>query len=288
MIYPEVEGKYKLLGFESSKNKLLANIMVRSTSKVISVQLSVLLKSEIVDDLSKNEMKSIYRRYYSKDYTSGVYEMQDRHEKSWTIYVALNIILFAVYVFSSIAATKPVYIEQLDIIVTPGTLLYPLTFLVVDLLNECYGLRLAKRAILFAFTGNGLIVGFLYATTYLPGLHDWKLSVPYDEVIRQVSSVMVASSISFICSEYINSHLICKIKAMTGSRFLFVRVFLSTLFAVIVDSIMFCFIAFYGLMENGEILAMIYVQIAIKVFLALFNIMPTYWARSLINKYSVV
>lgn len=86
-------------------------------------------------------------------------------------------------------------------------------------------------------------------------------------------------------SEYVNSYLPSKIKALTHSRLLFLRVFLSTLFAVIFDSFLFCFIAFYGVLENPDILKMIYIQIAVKVILAFFNILPAYGARALFRRY---
>ena len=58
-----------------------------------------------------------------------------------------------------------------------------------------------------------------------------------------------------------------------------------TFFAVIIDSFLFCFIAFYGAMQTSDILNMIYVQIAIKVCFAFFNILPAYGARSLFKRY---
>lgn len=63
------------------------------------------------------------------------------------------------------------------------------------------------------------------------------------------------------------------------------RVFFSTFFAVIIDSFIFCFIAFYGSMENDEILNIVYVQIVIKMCFAVFNVLPAYGARSLFKKY---
>lgn len=276
-------SKYKLLGFE--KNKSLVIIMVISTGKIIKLKLGEALRSEIMDNLSKMEMKDIYRKYYSGGTALTTYEINDRHERSWMTYVALNLLLFALYIFTNIAATKLVYIELFDIVVTPGVFLYPLTFLVVDILNESYGLRLARRAILFAFASNALIIILLSGTSYLPGLTNWSLDGPYSEVITHVSSVLVASCISFLFSEYVNSYLLCKIKNLTNSRFLFLRVFFSTFFAVIIDSFIFCFIAFYGTMENSDILKIIYVQIAIKMCFAVFNILPAYGARSLFKKY---
>jgi uncharacterized integral membrane protein (TIGR00697 family) len=276
-------SKYKLLGFES--NKSLAVIMVISTGKILRVKLNELLRSEMLDNLSKVEIKDVYRKFYSGGAALTAYEVNDRHERSWLTYVVLNLLLFALYIFSNVAATKLVYLERFDVVVTPGVFLYPLTFLIVDLLNESYGFKLARKAILFAFSSDALIIVLLSTTSYLPGLPGWKLDAPFSEVMTHVSSVLIASSISFLFSEYFNSCLLCKIKELTNSRFLFLRVFLSTFFAVIADSFIFCSIAFYGVMQNSEILGVIYIQIAIKMCFAVFNILPAYGARHLFKKY---
>lgn len=280
----EIENsKYKLLGFDN--NKKLAVIMLIATGKVIRIKLREVLNSEIMDNLNKTEIKSLYRKLYSQGDTLTAYDLNDRHENSWMIYIILNLLLVTFYIFTSIAATKPIYLESLDIIITPGTFLYSITFLIVDLLNENFGLRLARRAIFFAFASTSTVFILLYGSTFLPGMPGWKLETPYNDVIIQVSSVLVASSVSFLVSENINSYLLCKIKELTNSRFLFLRIFLSTFFAVIIDSFLFCYIAFYGLMKNSDILNMIFFQIAIKVFFALFNILPAYGARSLFKRY---
>lgn len=276
-------SRYKLLGFEKDKN--LAVIMVISTGKIIKVKLGEVLKSEIIDNLNKVEIKDIYRKYYSGGAALTTYELNDRHERSWMIYVVLNVLLLTLYIFSNIAATKLIYLEVLDLVVPPAVFLYPLTFLVVDLLNETYGLRLARRALVFALASNALIVILLNAATYLPGLPGWKLDIPYADVVTHMSSVLVASSVSFIFSEYVNSYLLCRIKELTNSRFLFLRVFFSTFFAVIIDSFLFCFIAFYSTMQSSEILTMVYAQIAIKMSFAVVNVFPAYGARSLFKKY---
>jgi len=281
----EIENnKYKLLGFENDKN--LAIIMILSTGKIIKITLSELLKSEILDNLNKAEIKSVYRKFYSRGTALTAYEVNDRHEGAWIIFVILNLILFTLYIFTNFATAKLFYLEQFNVVVTPGVFLYPLTFLIVDLLNEFYGFRLARKAILFAFISNAFIFILLSATSYLPGLPSWKLDTSYGELISHVSSVLVASSVSFLFSEYVNSYLLCKIKELTNSKLLFLRVFFSTFFAVIIDSFLFCFIAFYGTMQNSEILHIVYVQIAIKMCFAIFNILPAYGARSLFKRYT--
>lgn len=277
--------KYKLLGFEKSKN--LAIIMVISTGRVVKIKLNELLKSEIIDDLAKVELREIYKKFYSGGAAVTAYEMIDRHERSWMVYVVLSFILFVLYMLANISAAKLVYIEQFDVVVTPGVFLYPLTFLAVDILNESYGLRLARKAILFVCASNAFVLMVLCLTSWLPGLPSWQLDEHFGEVINHVLSVLVASSASFLLSEYVNSYLLSRIKELTNSRFLFLRVFLSTFIAVIVDSFLFCYLAFYGSLQNEEILRIVYVQILIKVCFSIFNIFPAYAARSMFKRYVV-
>lgn len=277
-------SKYKLLGFENDKR--LAVVMVVSTGKIIKVKLGELLKSEIIDDLNKAEIKVVYRKYYSGCPSLTAYDISDRNERSWMIYVSLNLLLFSFYVFANIASAKLVYIELFDVVVTPGVFIYPLTFLIVDMLNEFYGLRLAKKAILFAFASNALIAILLSIIGYLPGVVGWRLDSPYGEVMGHVSSALVASSVSFVFSEYVNSYLLNKIKELTRSRFLFLRVFLSTFFAVIIDSFIFCFILFSVKMSSAEVFNIVCIQIAIKMCFAVFNVLPAYGARALFKRYT--
>ena len=275
--------RYKLLGFENDKNVVI--VMIIATGKLMKIKLSELVSSEVMTDLNPTEVKTIHKKFYSQQACMTTYDFKDRHERSWMMYVALNMLLFTLYIFTNIAALKPIFLEWPGIVVTTGTFLYPLTFLVVDMLNEFYGLRLARRAIWFAFVSNGLIIFMLTATTYFPGLAGWALDGPYTQVIGSLSAVLIASLVSFLVSEYVNSYLLCKIKELTNSKYLYVRVFLSTFCAVIIDSVLFCFLAFYGVMETDDLVGMLIVQILIKVIFAFVNVLPAYGARALFKRY---
>ncbi|EJL04163.1 hypothetical protein PflQ2_5252 [Pseudomonas fluorescens Q2-87] len=111
-------SRYKLLGFDNHKS--LAIIMVIATGQVIRIKLENLLRSEVVDDLNKSEIREVYKKYYSGGTALTAYEVRDRHERSWLIYVVLNLMLFAIYIFTNISAAKLVYIEYFDVVVTPG------------------------------------------------------------------------------------------------------------------------------------------------------------------------
>ncbi|WP_416777684.1 queuosine precursor transporter [Xenorhabdus budapestensis] len=278
--------KYKLLGFNSQNNT--ANVLISSTGKVLRINIKELEKSEIADDFDNHETKSLYRKIYSSFPNSpSIYEIEERNEKSWVVYSLLALLLAIFYTFSNIAAAKPVYIEYFDIIVTPGTFIYPFSFLVIDLLSEFYGFRLARKAIYMSLASNLIIVSLLSISTSLPAIPNWSLNDQYNDLMNHILSAIFASSLSFLVSELVNSYVLCKLKAMTNSRFLALRVFFSTFIASILDSFVFCFVVFYGKLPLNQIIAMMIIQILIKIFFALFNVFPAYGSRYLFNRWVV-
>jgi queuosine precursor transporter len=281
-----VNEKYKLLGFDSVHDKI--NLMVLNTGRVLSVPYNEIRNSDVMDDLTTREIEAIYRKIYS----SGIkveteYDFSERYDGQWIFYAICCLIISVCYIYSNVAAVKPVYIFSLGITVTPGTFVYPLTFLVVDLLNEFYGFRRARDAIFMCIVANAAILGMLTFSLTLPSLPGWKFNSDYTDLIRQIQSTFLASTISFMVSELVNSRVLCYIKKLTNSNYLCIRIFVSTFVASILDSFIFCFIVFLSLMPVGKIISMAIAQVVIKLLYSIFNIIPAYGARYLFNRYLV-
>lgn len=277
-------NKFKLIGFTRDP-AVLAIVMVLSTGKTITMGVNELADSEISNDLNRSEIKSLYKKLYSKTDIKTAYEFTDRHEKSWNAYFLIIIALSVIYIFSTIGGVKPFYIPFTKIVTTPGTFIYPITFLLVDILNEFYGLRLARRAIFISFMANLFLVLGLWITTLTPDVSEWKFVGVYDDIISGILSVLLASSTAYLVSENINSYLLCKIKELTNSKYLFIRVMTSTVIASAFDTIIFCFIAFYGVLGIGIIKEMIISQFIIKVIYAMSGVAPIYLIRKIFNKF---
>ncbi|GAB7200663.1 hypothetical protein OS12_21050 [Dickeya oryzae] len=94
------------------------------------------------------------------------------------------------------------------------------------------------------FFSNVFFVISLWCTTLIPSLPEWELGKTYNGITESIMSVLVASSLAYLISENINAWVLHKIKIMTKSRYLFIRVITSTVTASAVDSVIFCTIAF--------------------------------------------
>lgn len=280
----ESNQKFKLLGF-THHGTLAANVMVLATGKTITMGLNELADSDISEDLSRHELQALYRKIYGNNQQQTAYELSDRHERSWYAYLIITVALSVIYIFSTLCGVKPIQIPALNLITPPAIFIYPLTFILVDILNEFYGLRLARRTIIISFMANLIFVLGVWATTLVPSIPQWEFSKTYDGIVHSIMAVLVASSAAYLISENVNSYLLCKIKELTNSRYLFVRVITSTVVASAIDSVVFCTLAFYNVLSWDIIKTMILSQFLIKVVYALVGVGPIYAARSLFNRY---
>lgn len=276
--------KFKLIGFNRS-DVITANVMILATGKHISIGLEDLESSEIADDFNKNELKALYRRFYGDKHTVTSYDLSDRHERSWYAYLIISIALTVIYILSTVSGVKPILIPVVHFIVPPAIFFYPLSFILVDIINEFYGLRMARRTIFISLLSNIFFVTGLWATSLLPGLAEWGLDISYSKFVESIIAVLFASSSAYLISENINSMLLCKIKELTNSRYLFIRVITSTVVASAIDSIIFCTLAFYNVLSTDTIKAMIISQFIIKLIYAIIGVGPIYATRSLFRRY---
>ncbi|ACS86927.1 queuosine precursor transporter [Musicola paradisiaca] len=276
--------KFKLLGFNHS-GELSANVMVLSTGKTINMNLKELVDSEISDDLSRHELNALYKKLYSGKEITTAYEIADRNERSWYAYLLISVALSVIYIFSNIAGSKPIFVPWLNMVVPTAIFIYPLTFILVDILNEFYGLRLARRTIFIAFFSNLFFVLSLWCTSLTPSLPEWEFGKTYNGIVESIMSVLVASSLAYLISENINAWVLHKIKILTKSRYLFIRVITSTVTASAVDSVIFCTVAFYNVLSVDVIKVMIMSQLLIKVVYAVLGVGPIYGTRRLFRTY---
>jgi len=280
----EENKKYKLIGFNRS-DIITANVMVLATGKHISIGLHDLESSEIADDFNKHELKALYRRFYGDKNTITSYDLSDRHERSWYAYLIISVALTVVYILSTVSGVKPILIPVVHFIVPPAIFFYPLSFILVDIINEFYGLRMARKTIFISLISNILFVTGLWTTSLLPGLEEWELNASYSTLVGSIIAVLFASSSAYLVSENINSMILCKIKELTNSRYLFIRVITSNVIASAIDSVIFCTLAFYNVLSIDTIRTMIISQFIIKLIYALIGVGPIYATRALFRRF---
>ena len=201
--------KYKLIGFTSTQG-VLANIMIFSTGKVIQISCSKLEKSDIADDLNRHELNQIHQKMYRDNSSITSYDMKDRKQSYWVLYTIISTLLTVVFLLANITGPNPIEIKSLNIVITGGLLIYPLTFILIDTLNEFYGIQLAKISILLTLIINVVFFGILWMLSVLPSMSGLEQDQYFSEMLNRIITVLFASSVSYFVSENINSYMLQK------------------------------------------------------------------------------
>ena len=137
---------------------------------------------------------------------------------------------------------------------TCGVLLWPLEFIMTDIVNEYFGPKAVKRIsftavilIGYAFIMFYLSMGvppadFWYSTGVANGVPD--MSKAYNSIFGQGMWIIFGSITAFLVSQLIDVTVFHRIKKITGEKKIWLRATGSTLISQLVDSFIVLFIAF--------------------------------------------
>ncbi len=181
------------------------------------------------------------------------------HSTWYLIVVALFI---AALIASNIVAVKLIDISGL--ILTAAIVIFPLSYIIGDVLTEVYGYRLARRAIWLGFLGNLVVVAAIVIAGALPAAGFWKDQQAFDLILGQTPRILAASFAAFLVGEFTNSFVLAKLKIATEGRHLWLRTIGSTLIGQGLDSAIFVAIAFAGVLPVDVLIGTMVTQWLVK------------------------
>ncbi|WP_427869117.1 queuosine precursor transporter [Leucobacter luti] len=150
-------------------------------------------------------------------------------------------------------------------IVDGGVFLFPLVYIVGDVLTEVYGLKAARRAILTAFALSLLMSLTIFVVQVSPVAPGWEQQEAFESVLGFVPRIVAASLGAFLAGQLVNAWVLDRMRRRTSGRFLRTRLIGSTIAGQLIDTIVFCTIAFLGVLEGWDFLGYTALGYAIKV-----------------------
>jgi uncharacterized integral membrane protein (TIGR00697 family) len=138
---------------------------------------------------------------------------------------------------------------------TAGVLLWPVVFIMTDIMNEYFGKRgiqflsyltvaLLAYAFLMFYVGIQLKpAGFWVESKKSVGIAN--MNVAYESIFGQGLGIIIGSLIAFLVGQIIDVMIFHRIKKITGERYIWLRSTGSTVVSQLIDSFVVLFIAFY-------------------------------------------
>lgn len=214
-----------------------------------------------------------------------------RARGNYDLVVALFVSLLLI---SNVAATKliafgpewsPFGLPVLPIITDGGALLFPLTYVLGDVLAEVFGMRGARRAILLGF-GVSLLASLTFlAVGAAPAAPGYENQDAFVAVLGFVPRIVAASLVGYLVGQFLNAWVLVKLKQRREEGGLWKRLLGSTVVGEAADTTVFCLIAFGGQIDGGTMLNYIVVGYLFKVGVEAVLLPVTYRVISLVRSH---
>ena len=170
---------------------------------------------------------------------------------SWR-FVACAALFVTCLLTANAMATKLITLG--GVVLTAGIVIFPVSYIVGDVLTEVWGYGPTRRVIWLGFACNALMVAALWLGGVLPPAPFWKSQDAYETIFGHTPRVLAASFLAYLVGEFANAFVLAKLKIATAGRWLWIRTIGSTVVGQALDSAVFVTLAFAGLVPAGVLL----------------------------------
>lgn len=206
--------------------------------------------------------------------------------RHYRVYDIVAVFFVAFLLLSNIAATKTIGIGPL--IFDGGAILFPLTYILGDVLSEVYGFKKARRVIILGFAASLLGSLTFWLVQIAPPDDSYPNQEAFAAVLGVVPRFVIASMIGYLAGQLLNSWVLVRIKERWGAQHLWARLLGSTVVGEMADTALFCTIAWAGVMTWGDIANLAIVGYFYKVAVEAILLPLTYIVVGKVKKYEGV
>ena len=181
---------------------------------------------------------------------------------SWRFIACAALFVTCLLTANTIAA-KLITIGGLTL--TAGIVIFPISYVLGDVLTEVWGYTATRPVIWLGFACNALMVAAVWLGGELPPAPFWKGQDAYEAIFSQTPRVLAASFVAYLVGEFTNAFVLAKLKIATQGRWLWMRTIGSTVVGQALDSAVFVTLAFAGTVAPGALLQIVTAQWIVKV-----------------------
>jgi uncharacterized integral membrane protein (TIGR00697 family) len=184
-------------------------------------------------------------------------------KKSVSVLFMFAGILFAIcLLISNILATKIILLGSWS--APAGVLVFPIAYIINDVIVEVWGYQKARLIIWFGFAMNIFALLFFSLAIIVPAAPFWKDQEAFATILGSTPRIITASLLAYLIGSFLNAYVMSKVKVVMKGKGFSLRAMLSTLIGETGDSMIFITIAFAGNLPVSVLIVMIFTQACIK------------------------
>ena len=178
-------------------------------------------------------------------------------------FLIITVLFVTCLLVSNITAVK--LIDVWGYVIPGAIVIFPISYIIGDVLTEVYGFAKARTVIWLGFGANLFAIGTFALVGILPAAGFWEGGDAYSATLGATPRILAASFVAYLLGEFANSYILARLKVATAGRHLWFRTIGSSVVGQTLDSAVFITIAFWGLFPNDVLVTLIATQIVFKL-----------------------
>ncbi len=202
------------------------------------------------------------------------------------IFMLAGILFTTCLLLANILAIK---IIQIGPFAAPaGVLIFPVAYILNDVIAEVWGYKKARLIIWAGFAMNILMVLFFGLSIALPSAIFWTDQSTYAKILGSTPRIVFASITSYLVGSFLNAFIMSRMKIINRGKHFGFRAIVSTMAGESADSLLFISLAFAGTFPLLSIIIMIVTQALLKtvyeILILPFTAMAVRWVKKKENQ----
>lgn len=161
---------------------------------------------------------------------------------------------------------------------------FPIVFLMTDVIGEVYGKKMSRNFVIAGFISTLLFITYNLISNFFPWdvAGAWVQS-SYNQVFSLSVRISIASLLAFGIAEYQDVIAFFFTKKLFGTKHFWLRSTLSNVWSQLLDSIIFMFVAFWGIYPLSVLIGIIAPLWIFKVLMGIFYTPLSYFGIYLLK-----
>lgn len=177
-------------------------------------------------------------------------------------YLVSGLLFTTCLIVANIVEQKLIQIGPVE--ATAGLLIFPISYIVNDIIAEVWGYRKARLIIWYGFFMNFLAVAVFRLSVIVPGSENFTHQDAFSLVMGNTMRITLASFVAFLIGSFLNAYVMSRMKILQKGRNFSLRAVISTLVGEGADSLVFFTIAFFGVIPTNDLWVLILTQTTMK------------------------
>ena len=187
---------------------------------------------------------------------------QQSNQRVSVLFMLFGTLFCVCLITANVLETKQISFGPVN--VTAGLIVFPVSYIINDVVCEVWGYRRTRMLIWMGFAMNFFFVLMGAVADWIPGAPWWNGEAAFHSIFGLAPRIAAASFVAFLAGSFMNAYVMSRMKLSSQGAHFSKRAILSTVFGEGVDSVIFFPLALGGVIPWEQMPSLMISQVTLK------------------------